>query len=167
MSSSHNDIHSSSEKTKTKANEKKSASSSFGFKNGFLNTNSSSTSVRSATTTTATVVPPSTVQTRRATSTVAAAAPTEPTPPSTEDPHEECVLCCYPLPPTPEESVYQECCGEVICNGCIIAQRRTLIIGTNVKKPIAGSREEELEFSTLLFSKQPMVCPFCAVETTK
>ena len=136
-------------------------SSSFGFKSGFLNNNSSSTSVRSATTTTATVAPPSTVQTRRATSTVAATAPTEPTPPSTEDPHEECVLCCYPLPPTPDESIYQECCGEVICDGCIVAQKRTLIIGTNVKKPIAGSKEEELEFLKIMYSKQIMVCPFC------
>ena len=106
-----------------------------------------------------------TVTTAKAT--VAATAPTKPPPPSTEDSHEECVLCCYPLPVNLKESVYQECCGEVICNGCSIAQQRTLIIGTNVKKPITGSREEGLEFSTLLFSKQPMVCPFCAVETTK
>ena len=82
-------------------------------------------------------------------------------PPSTEDPHDECVLCCYHLPIRENESQYQSCCGEVICNGCIIAQKRTLIIGTNVVKPIANSKEEDLEFITILTSEQVMVCPFC------
>jgi len=48
--------------------------------------------------------------------------------------------------------------------GCIITtQQRTRIIGTNVKKLIAGSREEELEFRTILESEQRWgaVCPFC------
>ena len=100
-----------------------------------------------------------TVTTAKAT--VAATAPTKPPPPSTEDSHEECVLCCYPLPVNVREILYKECCGEVICTGCLIAQRRTLIIGTNVKKPIAGSKEEELEFMTILASEQVIVCPFC------
>ena len=93
-----------------------------------------------------------------------AAAPTEPQPSpptSAEDPHDECVLCCYPHPLKEKESRYKACCGELICNGCIIAQKRTLIIGTNVKKPIKGSKEEQLEFTTILCSKQIMVCPFC------
>ena len=42
-----------------------------------------------------------------------------------------------------------------------MAQKRTLIIGTNVKKPIAGSKLQELEFIRILTSKQIMVCPFC------
>ena len=49
----------------------------------------------------------------------------------------------------------------VICNGCIIAQRRTLMIGTNIVKPTANSKEEDLEFITILTSEQVMVCPFC------
>ena len=97
--------------------------------------------------------------------TAAAAAPTElPPPPSTEDPHDECVLCCYPLPLKPEESTYHDCCGEVICDGCSSAQARTLVIGTNVKKPIKGSKEEELEFMKILCSNSsevPILCPFC------
>ena len=63
--------------------------------------------------------------------------------PSTEDPQDdECVLCCYPLPLDLDGSVYHECCGELICCGCIIAQKHTLIIGENVKQPIAGSKGE-------------------------
>ena len=95
-----------------------------------------------------------------------AADPTEPPPsPATEDPHEdECVLCCYPFPFEPSESIYHTCCGELICNGCITAQKRTLIIGSNVKKPIGGSKEEESEFKKILSSKQIMVCPFCRTE---
>ena len=144
------------------------ASSSFGFKRGFLNNNSSSTSsssVRSATTTIATVARP--FQNTRASSneygktdkTKSAEVP--PPSSSTEDPHDECVLCCYPLPIQENESQYHECCGELICNGCSIAQKRTLIIGTNVTKPIKGSTEEELEFKTILCSKLRVVCPFC------
>ena len=112
--------------------------------------------------------PPSAIETASASSTAvaaaAAAAPAEPPPPSMEDPHDECVLCCYPLPLKVKgecQSVYKVCCGEEICMGCIIAQQRTLIIGTNVKKPIQGSREEELEFIRMLTSEQIMVCPFC------
>ena len=52
---------------------------------------------------------------------------------STVDPHEdEFVLGCYPFPIEENESVYHECCGEVICQGCSIAQKRTRIIGTNM-----------------------------------
>ena len=123
--------------------------------------------------------PPSASQTSSASSnidydtsteTAAAATPIEasqPPPPSTENQRDECVLCCYPLP-NENESVYHECCcGELICNGCIIAQQRTLIIGTNVKQPIAGSKEEELEFLTILLSKQIIVCPFCRAKKPK
>ena len=102
------------------------------------------------------------------TSTTAAVAAAEPPlQPSTEDPQEEeCVLCCYLLPLKSDQSVYKDCCGELICDGCIIAQKRTLIIGSNVTKPIAGSKEEDLEFITILSSKQIMACPFCRGATT-
>ena len=117
--------------------------------------------------------PPSASQTSSASSnidydtsteTAAAATPIEasqPPPPSTENQRDECVLCCYPLPIKENECLYKECCGELICCGCIVAQRRTLIIGTNVTKPIKNSKEEELEFNTILASEQIMVCPFC------
>ena len=71
-------------------------------------------------------------------SAAAATAAAAEAPPSTEDPQDECVLCCYPLPIRENESLYKECCGEVICRGCVIGQRRVLTIGTNVKKPIGG-----------------------------
>ena len=92
---------------------------------------------------------------------------------STENPHDECVLCCYPLPLHDGGSVYRECCGQVICIGCLVDQHRVLIIGTNVEKPIKGSTEEELEFKMLtsesleelefkmLTSEVRFVCPFC------
>ena len=91
-----------------------------------------------------------------------AAAAAEAAPPSPmPDQQDECVLCCYPLPLKQDETLYKECCGQVICRGCIIAQRRTLVIGTNVKKPVAGSKEEELEFIMIYGSKLPCLCPFC------
>ena len=90
--------------------------------------------------------------------------------PSTEDPQEdECVLCAYPLPLKKEESVYQACCGQMICYGCLIGQRRVLILGENVEKPIQGSKEEESEFMTVLAfnSEQPILCPFCRVDVAE
>ena len=87
-----------------------------------------------------------------------------------QDPQDEdeCVLCCYPLPLLNKETVYKECCGKMICYGCIIAQRRTLIIGTNVTKPIKGSKEEELEFMRILCSEgECLLCPFCRVDVAE
>ena len=81
---------------------------------------------------------------------------------------DECVLCCYPLPLNLEDSLYKECCGETICRGCIIAQKRTRVIGTNVKKPIKGSQEEEREFMTILCSEnQYSLCPFCRADVAE
>ena len=189
MLSPRNDIHPSSKKTKTKPNTKsndKSASSFFGFKRGFLNhTNSSSimpssscAATATATTMMTTTSPSPTFPTTHAFSSnadydtpqvAAAAAVAEPTlPPSIPDPQneDECVLCCYPFPLKENGSCYKSCCGELICQGCIIAQKRTLIIGTDVKKPIAGSKEEDLEFITILESaEQMMVCPFCRAKS--
>ena len=150
------------------------ASSSFGFKRGFLNNNSSSTSssssVRSATTTTATVAPPSTIQSTRTSTneddTTDETEPAEALQPSMLDPQEECVLCAYPLPLDGAESNYQSCCGETICNGCIIAQQRVHIIGTNVEKPIKGSKAEEREFMEILLSGG-YVCPFCRAKLAR
>ena len=91
-------------------------------------------------------------------------APTAEAEPAEAPPHDECdecVLCCYPLPLQLNDSIYKSCCGETICLGCVVAQKRTLIIGTNVKKPIKGSKEEEREFMTMLLSEQTCVCPFC------
>ena len=139
----------------------KASSSSFGFKRGFLNTNSSSTSsstVRSATTTTASK------GSITADETEPAKAPTS-SQPSTEDQQDdECVLCCYPLPLNRTESRYKECCGELICMGCIMAEERVLILGENIEKPIPGSPEEDREFLTMLLSEHICVCPFCRAE---
>ena len=96
-------------------------------------------------------------------------APTAEAEPAEAPPHDECdecVLCCYPLPLKLDETTYKSCCGEMICDGCVIAQQRTLIIGTDVKKPIKGSKEEEREFRTILLSNQScvLVCPFCRMK---
>ena len=110
-----------------------------------------------------------TAMTTESTSPVGAAAAEPPPsqPPAMLDPQEECVLCCYPLPLQHEESNYQSCCGETICNGCIIAQQRVLIIGTNVENPIQGSKAEEKEFMEILLSKEGTVCPFCRAKQAR
>ena len=102
-----------------------------------------------------------------ATATATATATGSPAPaPTAEAEPDECVLCCYPLSLKLNEYTYKSCCGEIICNGCILAQQRTLIIGTNVKKPIKGSKEEERECMTILLSELRLscVCPFCRSE---
>lgn len=110
--------------------------------------------------------PPVAIQPTSTSSSATTAAEVSPSPPSssTEDPDDECVLWCYPLQQNPQNYRYKECCGKVICMGCIIAQQCTLIIGTNVKKPIQGSWEEELEFRKIFASEQIMVCPFCRAQ---
>ena len=50
--------------------------------------------------------------------------------------------------------------------GCIIAQQRYVTVGSNVKKPIAGSKEEDLEFITMSASFKSLIpCPFCRAES--
>ena len=77
------------------------------------------------------------------------------------DPQVECVLCCHPLPLKLAESLYKSCCGKMICMGCILAQQRVLVIGTDVKLPLKGSKEEEQEFMGIGHSERTSVCPFC------
>ena len=142
-SSRNNSCSSSKPKPKPKANTK-SSSSSFGFKRGFLNKNKSSAGTTS-----------------NKNATAATAAATLAPPPIQE--WGTCVICCYPLPLNADEIVYKACCGETICLGCIMGQKRTLIIGTDVKNPVKGSKEEELEFERISLSEDP-VCPFCRAE---
>ena len=111
-----------------------SSSSCFGFKRGFLNTKKPR---RSATA--AKVPSTSSIQ---------------------DAPDDECVLCYYPLPRNIEQSTYKSCCGSTICAGCINAQKRVRVIGTNVKLPIAGSKEEKREFIKIICYSLD-VCPFC------
>ena len=102
-----------------------------------------------------------------ATTTAAAAgeAPSAPLLPNPQD--EECAICTFPFPLNRGQICYKDCCGKMICFGCIIAQKRTLIIGTNVKQPIKGSKAEEQEFMMILRSKLNIVCPFCNAKKSK
>ena len=76
-----------------------------------------------------------------------------------------CALLLSPSNKSGERILFQIVLwGVLICWGCIIAkERRTLIIGTSVKKLIqqGSSKEEELGFMRIRCSKLPMVCPFC------
>ena len=119
--------------------------------------------------------PPSTSQTTSASSnveydTAAAAAATTEAPPqqpsTTPDPQDYCVLCAYPLPLHPNESIYKSCCGHVICMGYILGQQRVRVIGTNVTFPLKGSKEEEREFRIIGRSKPRFLCPFCNAKET-
>ena len=42
---------------------------------------------------------------------------------------EECPICMLPLPFEEGQAVFAECCGNRICNGCVIAQSKEEIIG--------------------------------------
>ena len=39
-------------------------------------------------------------------------------------PREECPICFLPLPLNTGESVFQSCCGKLICSGCIVAMMK-------------------------------------------
>ena len=39
-------------------------------------------------------------------------------------PPEECPICLLPLPLNPRESMFQSCCGKLICFGCIYAMEK-------------------------------------------
>ena len=174
MSSSRNDnMHPPSSSTTTNKSKAKS-SSSFGFKRGFLTTNSlssspSSSSPPSSMSRTTTVLSQlgldtaSTMPNEKAASATASAATAfaPPSPPSAEKPRDLCPICCYALPEAAMKSRYKSCCGEMICMGCLYGQHRTLVLGTGVKMPLKGSKEEEQEFERMCYSKIPMLCPFC------
>ena len=63
-------------------------------------------------------------------------------------------ICFVVLPIEVDKSEYKSCCGSVICNGCIIAQRRSIAGLKNFGK------REDCEFEALCILGST-ICPFC------
>ena len=129
--------------------------SSFGFKKGFLNKKSSSSS--SSTTTTAATVPPD-ITTKTSTSQPSSKASGFRAPQPGRD---ECPICCHILPLASEESVYNPCCGKLICLGCIVGRQRAILESTGYI--INGITPEDKQFR-LIMEHWSNLCPFCRSE---
>ena len=65
----------------------------------------------------------------------------------------ECTICCMPLPLDEQQSIYEACCGKLLCRGCTVASRRALLDKTSLHKlgQVKNKLEiEELEFNLLV-----------------
>ena len=75
-------------------------------------------------------------------------------------PRRECPICYHRLPLEEAGHIYHTCCGQVLCNGCVIGKQRTQL--KELRKIIEGITSEEEQFR--LISKRGMkiyVCPYC------
>ena len=71
---------------------------------------------------------------------------------------DECPICCHVLPIANNESVYNPCCGKIICNGCIVGRQRAQLENTGYI--VDGITPEEKQFM-LIMDHWSNVCPFC------
>ena len=78
-----------------------------------------------------------------------------------------CPICFHRLPLQKSEHVYHTCCGQVICDGCVIGKMRT-----QLKEPqpqfkelgriIEGTTPEEEQFRLIKkYGNHIYVCPYC------
>ena len=68
-----------------------------------------------------------------------------------------------PLPLDEQQSIYEACCGKLLCRGCTVASRRALLDKTSLHKlgQVKNKLEiEELEFN-LLVRTDNTPCAFC------
>jgi len=70
----------------------------------------------------------------------------------------ECSICCHELPVEEIESFYHTCCGQVICNGCVVGKKRTQL--KELGKIVEGTTPEEEQFR-LIKERGMYVCPYC------
>ena len=82
-----------------------------------------------------------------------------------ESSHRECPICYHRLPLKKIEHVYHACCGEVICNGCVVGKQRTQLKEPQFKElgfNIEDTTPEEGQFCLIeLFGMKIYVCPYC------
>ena len=74
-------------------------------------------------------------------------------PPPTED----CPICTLPLPLLPKDSVFQSCCGKIICRGCI---------HTMIMEEIRRGKKKE-EINACAFCRRPAATDEEAIERVK
>jgi len=77
----------------------------------------------------------------------------------------ECPICYHRLPLKESEHIYHSCCGQVICNGCVIGKVRTQLKESQPQfkklgRIIEGTTPEEEQFR-LIKERGMYVCPYC------
>lgn len=88
-------------------------------------------------------------------------------PPSIHQPIEsraECPICMLPLPLDDGQSIYESCCGKLVCRGCTVGAQRAAIDKSLFENMSAGinekAKKELIEFQ-LLAAKDNVPCAFC------
>ena len=76
-------------------------------------------------------------------------------------PRRDCPICNHGLPLKRSESAYYQCCGRVICFGCVVGRERAEFKETGYI--IEGMTPEEEQFLLISLSNS-CVCPFCRHE---
>ena len=75
----------------------------------------------------------------------------------------ECGICSYTLPLDPKQSVYESCCGQIICQGCVVASRKAKIRMhelMSLQESMPDVPRESLEFQIMTNSKN-IRCAYC------
>ena len=76
-----------------------------------------------------------------------------------------CPICFHRLPLQKSEHVYHTCCGQVICDGCVIGQQRTQLKEPQFKElgiMIEDTTPEEEQFRLIeQHGNSIYVCPYC------
>ena len=79
--------------------------------------------------------------------------------------HPECPICYHGLPLKKIEHVYHACCGQVICNGCMVGKQRTQLKESQLKELgiiVEDTTPEEEQFRLIKeYGSQIYVCPYC------
>lgn len=77
----------------------------------------------------------------------------------------ECPICMLPLPLEGEQSMYESCCGKIVCRGCTVATKRAAIdksLLENMTRSQPSANMELIEFQ--LTAMQDAPCAFCRSE---
>jgi hypothetical protein len=77
----------------------------------------------------------------------------------------ECPICMLPLPLEGEQSMYESCCGKIVCRGCTVANKRAAIdksLLENMTRSQPSANAELIEFQLTAMQNAP--CAFCRSE---
>lgn len=89
-------------------------------------------------------------------------------PPSIKQPIEsraECPICMLPLPLDEQQSIYESCCGKILCRGCTVASKRAAIDKSLLQRIIRSQpnkNAEQIEF--MLIAEMHPTCAFCRTQ---
>ncbi|KAL7495514.1 hypothetical protein ACHAWT_005931 [Skeletonema menzelii] len=77
----------------------------------------------------------------------------------------ECPICMLPLPLEEQQSIFESCCGKIVCRGCTVASKRAAIdksVLENITRSHPNMNAELIEFQLIANKHTP--CAFCRTE---